>query len=70
MKLGKSSLTQDEMRTEAQVHVEALKSCTEAMAPNEQALVKKLAENFAKYGTRTFVSAPVLFWLRDIHERF
>jgi hypothetical protein len=70
MRLGKSSLTQDEMRTEAQVHVEALKSCTEAMAPNEQAFVRKLAENFEKYGTRTFISNAQLFWLRDIRMNF
>jgi hypothetical protein len=70
MRLGKSSLTQDEMRTEAQVHVEALKSCTEAMAPNEKAMVTKLAGNFEKYGPKTFISSNQLFWLRDIHERF
>jgi hypothetical protein len=67
---GQSTLTNDEKVTEARTHVDALKPHLAAMAPNEQALVRKLAENFEKYGTRTFISNAQLFWLRDIRMNF
>lgn len=67
---GQSTLTDAEKVTEARKHVEALKDQVSKMAPNEAQFVTKLAENFAKYGERTYISNKQLFWLRDIRMNF
>jgi len=63
---GQTTLTDAEKVTEARKHVEALKNHVKAMAPNEAQFITKLAENFQKYGERTYISNKQLFWLRDI----
>ena len=67
---GKTTLSEAEKVTEAQKHVEALLPHLKEMAPNEQSLITKLAENFKKYGPRTFISNKQLFWLRDIRMNY
>ena len=67
---GQSTLTDAEKVTEARKHVEALTPHLAAMAPNEQEFIAKLAENFEKYGERTYISNKQLFWLRDIRMNF
>lgn len=67
---GKTTLSDAEKVTEAQKHIEALLPHIKEMAPNEQDFIQKLADNFKKYGLRTFVSNKQLFWLRDLRINF
>lgn len=68
MKLGQSSLSNDERVTEAKRLLQELQDYTSAMSKKEQGFVEDMLEKSTAPGF--FVSPNQLFWLRDLREKF
>jgi len=71
MRLGQSTLSDDERRTEARKLLDNIRKAPSLseLTEKEREFVEKITQDFQKYADRTFVSPNVLFWLRDIHMK-
>ena len=70
MRLGQSTLTDDEKRTEAKKHLTYLSDFLESMNQTERNFVERKLQAFEDYDDKTRVSNSELFWLRDLVVKY
>jgi hypothetical protein len=70
VRLGQSTLSDDELRTEAKKHLEQLKDHTEEMDPKSCKFVEDLFYKFEQYGDQTRITPNMIFWLRDLAVKY
>lgn len=68
MRLGQSSLSNEERATEAKLLLQELQDYTSEMSKKEQGFVDDMLEKSTTLGF--FVSPNQLFWLRDLREKY
>lgn len=69
-KLGQSTLTEAEMRTEARRHLNYLQDRFEGMTQSERTFVEQRVEAFKRFSDRAVITPNQLFWLRDLAEKY
>jgi uncharacterized membrane-anchored protein YjiN (DUF445 family) len=69
VRLGQTTLTDDELRSEAKKHLEHLKDFVEEMNPNARKFIEDLTIKFDEKGDTTRITPPMIFWLRDLVEK-
>ena len=63
-------MNDDELRDEAEELLERLRNrAIDWLSHRDADFVNSLRERFEKYGERTRITRPQVFWLRDIAER-
>jgi hypothetical protein len=67
---GKTTLTQDEMLTEARGHVRTLAPLVDEMEDAERDFVNRLAPYFRSTPRPFEITVKQLFWLRDLRAKY
>lgn len=62
--------TQQDAFNEFKNHVEALIDAVPVMLEHEQKFITEMSEKIEKFSSRVYFTPKMLFWLRDLHEKY